>query len=1678
VPSAFGAIAKFLIFVAKGKGALAATLKTAAISTGVSLGYYGLSRLFQGRPNAGRVEPESTVFAEVTGARHVLGRARTAGLLAYFDAVGRTARLAYVISEGACEGIDGRIWLDGEEVLLHRTSRSDGDLLEPVGGSKYSGQLFIREYFAADGSQGAAMRNRIEEDIGLYDYLEPDPSGDPLREGSGGIIPAPGDIDEGLYRETSRPTSRTEYRRLISDPTQIESWADLSEERTPWTEHHRLQGMSWIYVRLVQPDYGQDLDQRLYQRVPTIEVLVKGRKLTWPGQTDPEWTRNAAAIRYWWETERRGRPASRIDATAFAAAHALCEQVVTLDALPDSYVREGYSGSHMRYAVDGVISTEEEVADVEAQLDLAWAGEVIEQGGDLYFRPGSSRPVRQTITEGAVIGGPIVAPWLPVQERVNAMHPRLRQSRAHDWTELSLPALSDAPAATRDGETREREVELRYVTDPLAAARLAAIWLRRLRQSATLELELLPGAALERYELIPTDSVSVTLPTELGWTGKRFSVLRRAILPDGSVSVTLREDDPGIYEDTLVLPPLKPREVSFGRALDRVYEVQGLGLDEIAALQSDGAVIVELCASWDTAPVEWTEIQWRASGAATWLSLRGAGSTVCIGAVAAGERYEARARHVAAGGRKGPWSATVARTVGGDLDPPQAPTALGAVPLSAGYHATITQPADLAPDYLRTDLYVFRVGRDYQADATDQAIRALVQTSTLAWASTISGEFTVSLDDRIEAGTEIAILARNLDRSKNRSPLVGPVKVTPTVVATDSNSVFTGTGPPAASLGQAGDLYIDEAGQIWRKDAGEDGAVAWMQTGLNLTGASGATIHAVQTSQLVGTPPLPPESIGQVGDWALETGAGGGMNGRYWQRTADGWVYRGDLTGAPGPAGSDGAVGPVGPPGGVGPVGNPGGPGPPGPDGPVGAGGPPGRQGAHGEVGPAGAAGGPGPPGQQGVAGGVGPAGDRAFTYYTNAPAATPVGELWPPVRVLQDGRWTTPSGRYIWYPNPLNVPDEPPGEVRKVYQIGGHMGATGRGIMATSSAVGGALLDRLHARGKMGPVYSWHPIPLTNVGRISANADRILWENPSGDEPIQQRYLISDTAAYLARLVLANASSGEIKIQLDTSPSSTGGGAGDRRDLNQFGRLGLIWRLVPRDRTIPPLEWRGIPDDTEPYTFAPTEVLSGDWAATYNGLIAGADRGATLYYRPAPNQLIEHALAPIGRARGKISLGLEETEGGHRLDPLGAARGAMGGLTAWDVIPLDGATYHAATNAWHLRNPDPDSAVPVWLSEDERELMYLSEISLSDPSVAETLVLAFDTLPDVSGGLSDPRSNRRRLRPELLRKLILRLEPSAPGVPALEWGEGGTRSWGAPGYWYHSSSQVNEPYVLNEPGVREGQWFRTYEGIRDSANKGGRLLIRYAGDPQATRVPRPLRKSYILGESYGPTKATEPPVSLSATLPDDQRYPNRLRAGGAVALTHVDPGDIHPLRIGDAGGAMDSARLQRGALVGSTQLVMPVGQRIWYGLSLGGATVNIGSGLASYANPNPEQQVQTIFRARPEVSMRLEIFGIRRDLFFGQRIVQLEFADSSGNTVYLAPWALLNSDWRFEPESDEVPSVEWRMLAWGDRVSQGTVTVMSGSFAATYDALVGAADKRGYLWTAPRPGRIGPWET
>ena len=539
IPAAAGAAAGAI-------GLSTATLFGSAIIGGAVLygGFALISYLLTPKANqrfsTASPDIKTTIRSGVVPARWILGRARSAGVLAYIlepTDTDKDIHMILLLSEGDIGGIE-RVWLNGDEIewTSDNGSRSEGSVMPefeesiPVEGNKYRGALVFRPYYNG-----------------------------------------------------------------IPDSTPITTIAG-----SKWTNSHTLTGKAAVHIKLTQPDYT-DPKGRIYNGLPNFEFLIKGQKIKWPGQTESKWTNNAAALRAWWLTNRRAVPETAIDRASFDSAFAYCGTEID-NRLPDKYGVH-YPAKSPRYMINGVLQSTDDHTQVESEMDFCWAGNVIESGGKHFFRPGRDDNIGRAlprITSEEIISRVSIQPAPALSDRINAATMRLAQSSASDYLEAGVPEFVDSEGETRDGERLPKDLGVRtFVCCPSSAGRLMAVALRRARAFKRYEIMITPGPQLQRLSLLPSDLVTYHDP-ELGVNNVRCVVVATQQNADYSLSLTLEQQLQNTHADSVVLPPL----YGSGRVLPREKPLAPQGVKAVAAVSTtrDNTAQSLIRISWNPSP--------------------------------------------------------------------------------------------------------------------------------------------------------------------------------------------------------------------------------------------------------------------------------------------------------------------------------------------------------------------------------------------------------------------------------------------------------------------------------------------------------------------------------------------------------------------------------------------------------------------------------------------------------------------------------------------------------------------------------------------------------------------------------------------------------------------------------------------------------------------------------------------------------------------------------------------------------------------------------------------------------------------------------------------------------------------------------------------------------------------
>ena len=319
-------------------------------------------------------------------------------------------------------------------------------------------------------------------------------------------------------------------------------------------------GLSWVYIKLTQNDYGRDLDSRRYNRIPNIEFVVKGLKIGSrrnPNTGAKTWTENAAIIRKWWLTERRGVNWRDINNGYYNAAVQRCDTTIDISNL-DNFDSSAMQSNLKRYTINGLIHSGDDVVRIEEDFDFAWDGSVVEWDGDYLFRPGGDRASVREIVPDDITEEPLYRPGTTLNS--NRYLCSLPQSEWHDWLPYDI-RVDDIGKQDYDGQVQTLNLgPTAFVSNPAQAANLLRSAARRARASSSIELTLKPGDSFESASIVPGDKVTLSIP-ELGISDQDYLVVNSRVLAGWAIRVVLAEWGSDWFDDDISLEHYSPRQV-------------------------------------------------------------------------------------------------------------------------------------------------------------------------------------------------------------------------------------------------------------------------------------------------------------------------------------------------------------------------------------------------------------------------------------------------------------------------------------------------------------------------------------------------------------------------------------------------------------------------------------------------------------------------------------------------------------------------------------------------------------------------------------------------------------------------------------------------------------------------------------------------------------------------------------------------------------------------------------------------------------------------------------------------------------------------------------------------------------------------------------------------------------
>jgi hypothetical protein len=505
---------------------------------------------------------------------------------------------------------------------------------------------------------------------------------------------------DGAGEATGRYAGYVRIIKHLGSTTQTADTTLIAEAPDKWTTAHRLQGIAYLYVRLIG---SSDL---FPNGVPNISAIVKGKKDIYdPRTATTGWTDNAAlCIANYLSDTKYGVSATyatAIDSTALTAAANVCAEAVALAA----------GGTENRYTMNGSFDSNQTPEDTVGEMLSAMHGKVIYSGGRWAILAGAYIVPIVTLNEDDARGSVKVVPRISRRDLYNAVK-GIYTSPGNNWQPSDFPAVTSSTYETQDnGERIWRDLSLPYTTSGSMAQRIAKIELEKSRQ----QIVVIFPAKLTGLQLRAGDTVKLSL-ARFGWSEKVFEVIewQFEVYADDAgeqalgVNLVLRETASANFnwntgnETTIDPAPDTNLPNPF-----TVSAVTGLacasGTDHLLET-SDGGVTSRIYVTWNalaSAFVSNYEVEAKKSTASisSMAALPINGKSAYVSPVDDGVSYDVRVRAVNSLGVHGAWAYLLNHTVIGKTEAPAEPTAFTIARLADGtrrYAWTVAStPADV-----------------------------------------------------------------------------------------------------------------------------------------------------------------------------------------------------------------------------------------------------------------------------------------------------------------------------------------------------------------------------------------------------------------------------------------------------------------------------------------------------------------------------------------------------------------------------------------------------------------------------------------------------------------------------------------------------------------------------------------------------------------------------------------------------------------------------------------------------------------------------------------------------------------------------------------------------------------------------------------------------------------------
>lgn len=274
-------------------------------------------------------------------------------------------------------------------------------------------------------------------------------------------------------------------------------------------------------------------DQDVYQGIPQVTAIIKGKKVYDPRTLTTAYSTNAALCELDWIKEYIGATDDFID----------IDSLISAANTADELVAAANGGTESRFAISGTIP--QSGSKIESLSKMAVNTGIFpsyRQGKWIFTPQVYVAPAVDAILNPVdIIGDLSISTGNDKQSKVNSIKGTYIDARTN-YEQIEYPPIQTPTYLEEDKEKLEQSIDYPLVNSGTQCRRLSKVLLEQSRRGISVS-GLFRFSALD-YEI--GDRIKLNYPA-FGWVEKIFKVAERDISSFEGVNLTLREDSPDIY---------------------------------------------------------------------------------------------------------------------------------------------------------------------------------------------------------------------------------------------------------------------------------------------------------------------------------------------------------------------------------------------------------------------------------------------------------------------------------------------------------------------------------------------------------------------------------------------------------------------------------------------------------------------------------------------------------------------------------------------------------------------------------------------------------------------------------------------------------------------------------------------------------------------------------------------------------------------------------------------------------------------------------------------------------------------------------------------------------------------------------------------------------------------------